>query len=352
MKNNKKISIFLVIIMFFLIILSACGKIVQKEHEDISRTEFMMDTVITIKIYDKIDENVFDAVFDRLKEIENRMSKTIENSDISNINAKAGIEPVQVHDDVYYVLKKALYFAKLSNGAYEPTIGPLVELWNIKGEYENEVKTLPDESKIHESLEKIDYNKLKLLEDNKVFLKEKGMKVDLGGIVKGYAADETKRILKEKGVKSAIIDLGGNIYAYGSKPSGEAWKIGIQNPFDLSNHIGIVNAVDNSIVTSGDYERYFELNGKRYHHIIDSKTGYPSQNELSAVSVITKDSIDGDALSTALFVLGIQEGQELLEKVNNANALFITKEKQVYVPSSFEDNFKLKNNEFKIMNNK
>ncbi|WP_077366949.1 FAD:protein FMN transferase [Anaerosalibacter sp. Marseille-P3206] len=349
--KNKKIAFVLLVIMFFMIILTACGNIVQKEDDNISRTEFMMDTVITIKIYDKIDENLLDTVFERLKEIENRMSKTIEKSDVSNINAKAGIEAVQVHEDVYYVLEKALYFAKLTNGAYEPTIGPLVELWNIKGQNESEVKSLPDENDIHEALEKVDYKKLQLLEDNKVFLKEKGMKVDLGGIVKGYAADEIKRILKEKGVKSAIIDLGGNIYAYGSKTSGEAWKIGVQNPFDLSNYIGIINAVDNSIVTSGGYERYFELNGKRYHHIIDSKTGYPSQNELSAVSVISKDSIDGDALSTALFILGIEEGQELLKEVDNVDALFITKEKQVFVPLSLEDKFKLKNSEFNIMNN-
>lgn len=345
---RKKIAIILAGIICLSIVLSACENKIQKENDNISRTEFMMDTVVTIKIYDKIDENVLDTVFNRLKEIENRMSKTIENSDISNINAQAGKGPVEVHEDVYYVLKKAVHFAELTNGAYEPTIGPLVELWNIKGEGENEVHSLPQKDRIHEAVNKVNYKKLELLEDNKVFLQEEGMKIDLGGIVKGYAADETKRILNENGVKNAIIDLGGNIYACGSKASGEAWKIGIQNPFKLiGNYLGIVHAVDSSIVISGDYERYFELDGKRYHHILDSKTGYPSENELSAVGVITKDSIDGDALSTAFFVLGTQKGLELLKEIDNVDVLFITKDKQIYIPSSLK--FKLNNNEFNII---
>ena len=178
------------------------------------------------------------------------------------------------------------------------------------------------------------------------------MKIDLGGIVKGYAADETKRILNKSGIKNAIIDFGGNIYACGNNPSGEPWKIGIQNPFELSRkYMGIINATDSTIVISGDYERYFEFEGKRYHHIIDSKTGYPSENELSAVCVIAKDSIDADALSTALFVLGTEEGSGLTKEINDIDSLFITKEKQVYLPLSLKDVFEIEDNKFTIIDN-
>ena len=346
--NNKKLSLTIItMILCISFLLTSCKKY---DDEITSRTEFMMDTVITIKIYDKIDEKVLDKVFARLKEIENRMSKTIENSDVSNINKQAGKEPVKVHEDLYYVLEKALYFADLTDGAYEPTIGPLVELWDIKGNVENELHLIPDDDDIRKAIDKVNYKKLELLEDDTVLLKEKGMKIDLGGIVKGYAADETKRILSENGVKSAIIDLGGNIYAFGKRPSSEPWRIGIQDPFNIKgNYIGLINVIDNSIVTSGDYERYFEIEGKRYHHIIDSKTGYPSMNELSAVSIITKDSIDGDALSTALFILGTEKSSELLKKIDNADALFITKGKDIYVPSKYKDKFELKNDDFNLI---
>lgn len=352
--NRNQVNLIIVIgILCLCILLSSCKKEDKYDDGVISRTEFMMDTMITIKIYDEADESILDEVFDRLKEIENRMSKTIENSDVSKINKQAGIEPVQVHKDVYFVLERALYFAELSQGAYEPTIGPLVELWGINVQDNNKEQSIPDQPSIRKAINKVDYKKLELLEDNKVFLQEEGMKIDLGGIVKGYAADETKRILNENGVKNAIIDFGGNIYACGRNPSGEPWKIGIQNPFELNGkHMGIINAVDCSIVVSGDYERFFEFEGKRYHHIIDSKTGYPSENELSAVCVIANDSIDADALTTALFVLGIEEGSELLNKMDDVDSLFITKEKQVYVPPNLKDIFEIDDKEFIIIDNK
>lgn len=341
------IVIFLLIILFFYITNSQSKEVVK------SRTEFMMDTMVTIKIYDKVDETVLDTIFNRLKEIENRMSKTIQSSDVNAINEQAGIRPVCVHEDVYFVIQRALYFAELTDGAYDPTVGPLVELWNIKGEESKVEHNIPKEDEIQKVLKKVNYKKLKLLNGNKVLLRDKGMMIDLGGIVKGYAADEAKRILNENGVKSAIVDIGGNIYAYGNKPSGEDWKIGLRNPFkSTGEHVGIVNISNTSIVTSGDYERYFEVNGKRYHHILSTITGYPVQNELSAVSVITPSSIDGDALSTALFVLGIERGTNFLKNYSNdVDAFYFTKDKLIYVPNNLKSKFKLVNDEFSIIDN-
>lgn len=307
--------------------------------EPISRTEFLMDTVMTIRLYDKTDEKILDKVFSRLEEIEGRMSATIESSDITNINNNAGIKSVTVNEDTYFVLSKAKEYAELSNGAYDPTIGPLVDLWNILAE-EKERESIPSDKEIEEKKALIDYTKLELLDNNQVFLKGKNMKVVLGSIVKGYAADEVKRILMENGVGAAIIDLGGNVFAYGEKPDGSLWKIGIRNPLEVTgNYLGIIQVRDRSIVTSGGYERYFEYKGKRYHHILDTKTGYPAENEILGVSIISEKSIDGDALSTTLFVLGLDRGMDLVNSLEGVEAIFIAKDNSVYLTNDLKDKF-------------
>ena len=279
------------------------------------------------------------------------MSSTIEDSDVSLINKNAGIEPVQVHDDVYYVIEQAKHYASLSNRAFDPTIGPLVDLWNISGDEEQTRDSIPTDEEIKSALALINSDDLELLEDNKVFLKRKGMKLELGGIVKGYAADEVKRIFKENGVESAIIDLGGNIYAMGKKLDGSPWNIGITNPYNpAASFVGILKAQDKSIVTSGDYERYFIYKGKRYHHIIDTNTGYPTENQVTSVSIISDKSIDGDALSTTLFVLGVEEGLNLIDQLDGIEAIFITKDKKVIPSAGIKDHFTLSNEEFKLEN--
>lgn len=345
-KNKALIIVILILVLSFV----GCEK--KEDKEPLSKTEFMMDTVMTIKIYDKKDEEILDKAFDRIKEIEGRMSNTIENSDISKINKEAGKNPVEVDEEVYKVLTKAKYFAELTDGAYEPTIGPLVELWDIRNEGKNDKHTIPTKEDIKKAANKVDYRKLELLEGNKVFLKEEGMKLDLGGIAKGYAGDETTRVLKENGVSSGIVDLGGNIYAIGSKEGDKDWKIGIQNPKETrGSYAGIVEVEDTSVVTSGDYERYFEVDGKRYHHIIDSKTGYPVDNELSAISIVTESSTDADALSTALFVLGREKSEELLKNLEGIEVLYLTKSGKAYISDEIKDSFTLKNNNFDLKTN-
>lgn len=347
MKLKKRIFILFITMLSISLFLSGCVE--KKTNEPLSRTEYLMDTVITIKIYDKKDEKILDLAFDRLKEIENRMSNTISDSDISIVNQNAGINPVAVHDDVYYVLERAKHFAEISNGAYDPTIGPLVDLWGISHKSKEGSNEIPSDSEIKKSREKVDYKKLDLLEGNQVFLKEKGMKLDLGGIAKGFAADDVKKIMIDNGVNSAILDLGGNVYAVGEKNAGEYWNIGVQNPFSTQgDNLGILKVKDSSIVTSGDYERYFEVNGKRYHHIIDSKTGYPAENELTGVSIISKKSIDGDALSTTLFVLGIKDGTKLLKQLEDVDAIFITKSGEVYISKELHKSFELANKNLKL----
>lgn len=348
----KRMLILWFLSVFILVTVTGCkSNNNSNSQEPISRTEFLMDTIITLKIFDKQDEKILNLAVDRLKEIENRMSITIDDSDVSIINKNAGIEPVQVHDDVYYVIKKAKYYATISNGAYDPTIGPLARLWNVTGSEERERDSIPTEEQILEKKSLVDYNDLELMEDNKVYLKRKGMQLDLGGIVKGYAADEVKRIFLENGVKSAIINLGGNIYALGEKADESPWNIGVTNPFQSDgSYMGVLKAKDKSIVTSGDYERYFEYNGKRYHHILDYRTGYPTDNELTSVSIISDYSIDGDALSTTLFVLGVEDGLKLLEDLEGIEVIFVTKDKKVIVTDGIKDQFDILDEEFKITN--
>ncbi|RKD33208.1 FAD:protein FMN transferase [Thermohalobacter berrensis] len=340
MHKKKAIAIFIIIAV--VINLFGC----TQKSEPISKTEYMLGTIATVTLFDSDNENILDKVFQRINEIEQRMSVNIEESDISKLNQNAGKEAVEVHEDVYYVLEMAKKYAQISNGAYEPTIGPLVDLWAIGTEDEK----IPEDKEIKIALERIGFNNLQLLGNNKAFLKKEGMKVDLGGIAKGYAADEVNRILTENGVKRAIIDLGGNVYVKGLKEDGSKWRVGIQNPFEVrGNHIGIITLSNKAVVTSGDYERYFEEEGIRYHHILDRNTGYPARNEVAGVSVITDNSMVADALSTALFVLGVDKGLELVESMENVDVIYITKDYKVYISSGIKDNFKLSDEQFTLV---
>ena len=167
-----------------------------------------------------------------------------------------------------------------------------------------------------------------------------GQIVDLGGIAKGYAGDAAIKILKDNGIQSAFVNLGGNVVVLGNKPDGSPWKIGVQNPrAENGKYLGILKVKDKAIISSGDYERYFEKDGVRYHHILDSKTGYPSDSGLIGTTIVADKSIDGDTLSTATFVLGLDKGMQLIESLEGVEAIFITKDKKVYTTNGLKDIF-------------
>lgn len=177
------------------------------------------------------------------------------------------------------------------------------------------------------------------------------MEIDLGSIAKGYIADEIANILKQEGVNRAIIDLGGNIYALGSKSSDSNWKIGIQNPFnDRGEVVGGIEVSDKTVVTSGIYERFIEENGVKYHHILNPKTGYPYETDIAGVSIIADESIDADALSTLTFTKGVEEGLRFIEGLDNVDAIFITNDKKIYITKNIRDKFNIINTEFEIVN--
>jgi thiamine biosynthesis lipoprotein len=313
-----------------LFILSGCSGSVEPVVGD----TYLLGTVIRVSIFDDgYSRELIDAVFDRVATIEARMSTSEEDYDDTELlavnRAPAGTF-VTVSPDTFEVLTAAKRYSELSSGAFDVTIWPLVRLWKI-GSGGTEV---PPEEQIGTARELVDYRNLRLGPAGEVSLLEEGMGVDVGAIAKGYAADEAERILREAGVRHALLDFGGNILVIGAKRDETPWRIGVQRPdAERSRYIGIVRTADRTIVTSGPYERFFVQDGVRYHHIIDPRTGYPSRNGLEQVTVVAEHSIDADALSTAGFVLGLDAGRELFESMPGVEGIFVTDGKEVYLTS-------------------
>ena len=306
------------LILLCLIIIFLCGCSMTTK-EPLSMTGFHFDTVITITLYDSKDEEILNTCFEYCKEFENLVSRTIKTSDVAKINLANG-QPVKVSDTTIELLKRGIEFGKLTDGAFDITIAPLMELWDIK----NNPGNIPSEADIADALSHVNYKNI-IIEENTVTLTDPKSAIDLGGIAKGYMADQLKEYLLSEGVTSAIINLGGNVLTVGEKPDGTAFNIGIQKPFAEQNAtITSVSVKDSSVVTSGSYERYFEVNDAIYHHIINTETGYPCNTGLHSVTILSEESVDGDALSTACFVLGLEEGQKLVESLDDIDVIFVT----------------------------
>ena len=315
---RNKLFTFAFFIFMANVLFSSC----QKTQS--TRTEVALGTFCTISLFENASDKLYDRIFEKINQIEKLMSTSISNSEISKINQNAGNHPVKISSDTFTVLSCAKEIAILTEGAFEPTIGNLVELWNINAIVNDETGTIlpqiPSQKKIENALSKTGFTKLILDEKNQTaFLSQSGMKIDVGGIAKGYATDCVVKILQEEKINRALIDLGGNIYAYGYKNQKEKtpWKIGIKNPLNpTGSPIEIIQCENSSIVTSGVYERYFEYEGKIYHHLLSAKTGFPENNGILSVSIICNNSMLCDALSTACFILGKEKGIELIKKIN------------------------------------
>lgn len=290
-------------LVFVFLFASCSGKIEP-------RTQTAMDTLCTVNAFEDGTKKLYDEIFERLAQIEKEFSATLQDSEISRINSMAGISAVKTNEEVLNVLDFALKTAWISDGAFTPAAGPLVDLWGINTDHQK----IPSQAQINNALELVDFGCVGLSRDS-VFLRKAGMKINLGGIVKGFAADEVCKILKMHGVKKAVVDLGGNIYVYGKKSDGSKWTVGIKNPESPSSAPLLRLCInENSVVTSGSYERYFESNGKRYHHIFNPATGFPADSGIVSATVISPSSIAADALSTATFVLGVEKSFKLLNK--------------------------------------
>jgi thiamine biosynthesis lipoprotein len=303
-----------------------------------------LGTIIQITAYGEEAEAALDEAIDKIGEIDDLMSYFKENSDISRINSTAGVHYQNVSKETYEVIKKAVYYSKISNGAIDITIRPVLDLWNI-GSKDAKV---PDKDDIIENLKLVNYNDIEFADDYKAIrLANEKQKIDVNCIAKGFAADEVKKVLVRHGIKNAMINLGGNVYGHGSKMDGSMWRVGVQHPLKpRGNYVGILSVKDKSVVTSGDYEKYFMHNGKKYHHTIDTKTGYPIDNNIVSTTIVSDYSIDGDALTTCLYGMGVEEGLNFAKSIKGIEAIIVTEDKKVYITDGLKDNFNLTDSEF------
>lgn len=332
--THKKVPVLLPALLLFLAIapLNGCSN-----QEPVSKTGFYFDTVITITLYDKNQENLLDDCFAMADRYEHLFSATLPDSDISRINAAKG-EPVEVSDETIELLEKAITYGDLSEGRFDITIGALSSLWN----FSENTGIIPNQVDIDQALQTVDYHGIQI-DGNTVTITNPDTRIDLGGIAKGYIADRMKEYLCEQGVSSGMINLGGNVLVIGSKTDGAAYTIGIQEPFaDTGTAIASLKITNQSLVSSGVYERYFQLDNQLYHHILDPNTGYPYANDLLGVSILCDSSVDGDALSTTAFSMGLSEGMNFIESLPDTEAIFITQDYVIHTTSGItEDMFKI-----------
>ena len=277
--------------------------------------------------------------------LESILSATRTGSDLYELEENAGKNYIKVTDDTVFLINESRKFSEISNGAFDCTVRPLVDLWGIEdrgGHY-------PSEEELARAMALITYNDVLIKDGNFVMLKKAGMKLDFGGIAKGYIADKVKELLVNLGVRSAAIDLGGNIVLIGEKPDKAGFKIGIRHPEKTNmDYIGIIEISNKSIVTSGLYERFFIYEGKKYHHIFNVNTGFPVENELAEVTIISDRSSDGDIFSTTVFLLGLKQGLDMINSTESIEGIFVTKDRKVYVTDGIGDEFVITENGYTL----
>lgn len=314
----------------------------QQEETPYTQQDFAMDTLIVQSIYGDLGEEAAAANKTLLDDLENKLSMYKQDSEISQVNAKAGLTEVrrlEVSDDTYNLLVRGKELGEQTQGLFDITIGPLSRLWNITGENPQ----VPSEDEITKTLSYVDYTQLSFDDSNhSVRLQKPFMQIDLGGIAKGYACDKIKASMAEQGVTSATVSLGGNVLVIGKKPNGEDFSVGIRDPFGGDNDImGTLAAPDKILATTGAYERYFEQDGKVYHHVLDPRTGYPCETELASVTVISEDGTLADCLSTTFYIAGKQAVLDNLNNYEEFALIAIDQDKNVYISDSLKDSFTL-----------
>lgn len=338
--GKKAVAIVALIVVAAAILLSIYNGDKNKAYD---RTETAMTTVVKFHLYVSGAEQYEKQAMQQLKACEDKLSYRKKDSAVAQFNAlmaeqKAGINDItdeELREDTIVCQQ----VAKDSNGAFDLTIAPLAKLWNIEGEHPH----VPDQKEIEKAKSLVGYERL---EQGK---EQIGTQVDYGAAGKGIACDILAKSLKKK-KGAGTISIGGSIVCVGKKPGGENWKLGIQDPGKETGEImGVLErSSDCFLSTSGDYEKYFYENGKRYHHILDTRTGYPAESGLHSVTVIAKNGLLSDALSTACFVLGMEEGKKLLEKYD-ADGIFIDENNKVYVTPALKSDFTIQAEEYTLV---
>lgn len=327
-------------------VLVICGLITVSFMKDLSpipdnpvttttKTRFLMDTAIVIKAVGPDSENAVNKAFSEIERVEAVFSRHLPDSEVAKINQQAG-EWVAVSPEVIELIQKSVLYGQLSGGAFDITIGSVIELWG----FGSGINRVPDENELRQASQYVDITKVEIDEERGRVRIPQGTVLDFGGIAKGYAVDLCRQVLKENRVVSAMISAGGDIATIGVKENGNPWRVGIQHPRISTDILAVVSLVDQTIVTSGDYERFFFEEGVRFHHIIDPATGYPARGVIS-VTIIADSAADGDPLSTAVFVLGLDQGKELIERLDGIEAVIVDEDGDVWVSSGLKDEIEL-----------
>lgn len=314
--------------------LTLCG-CAQKEYTD---TLFAMDTVMDLKVLGS--EDALTAADAEIRRIDALFDRGNADSEIYRINTD---KSAVISDETAKLIRTAIEFSERTDGAFDITTAPLSDLWGFYGGNYR----VPTDGEIETALTGVGYEKIRL--DGSDISIPQNTSIDLGGIAKGYASDRAAAVMRENGASSAILSLGGNVYALGKKADGSDWTVGITDPFDTSRLIGTVSVSDKAVVTSGGYQRYFESGGKTYHHIIDPKTGMSADSDLSSVTVISDSGTAADALSTALFVMGYDKSAELWRGNDDFDAVFVLKDGSICVTAGIADGFE-SDTEYTVIN--
>lgn len=341
-------------IVILLLILVGCSSNEEAElnlQETPSEArEFLMGTYIVLRVYDEGKEEALGAAVARIEELDEKLTSNNTSSEIASINEAAGQNPVEVSEDVFPLIEVAAEYSAIENSGFDYTVGPITNLWRIGFDDAR----VPEPSEIEAVLPLVDYEKSELDAKNRtVFLTEENMRIDLGAIAKGYIADEIVKVFEDHNVTTAIIDLGGNVVVMGDSPTRETggFNVGIQDPFSPRGEIvGAINLKNKTVVTSGVYERYIEKDDEIYHHLMNPDTGYPFENDLAGVSIVTDKSVDGDGLSTVVFGFGLEEGLDYVNRLEGVEGVFISRDKEIYTSEGLKENFNLTNDTFTWVN--
>ncbi|MBQ7573988.1 MAG: FAD:protein FMN transferase [Clostridia bacterium] len=310
--------------IIFVLFLSSCS-LPQKDDGKVTTDFYAMDTPMILTAYGNTASIAIKEIKSEILELDKKFNRKSEDSELYKFNINGR---VKVSDDLIDIVSKSKEISDATDGAFDITVSSIMDLW---GFYDQNY-TVPDDKDIQEKLKKVGYKHITIDGDLLTAI----TMLDLGGIAKGYASDKAMEILQKTGVSSAILSLGGNILAYGKRSDGSNWSVGIEDPIQTDKVIATLDISDKFVVTSGTYQRFFTENGVLYHHIIDPKTGYPADNNLTSVSVISDSGTVADGLSTGLFVMGLDKAREFLKAHPQIDAVFIDNDNTLYYTPSLD----------------